>query len=239
MKRLSWRLIILAVALAACAGSASAQTTNWGHTTNCSGTLAPGTYTDVIVPANAECVLPFRGTVTVTGNVKVESGASLLLPPIGIVTVTGNVKLESGASLGVPGEFAETFIVHGSLLGVDANRISINGLHPENVIIFGSVDLRGTTGQVVLGGMSIHGTLFITYSRGDLPFELFANVVGGNVVVLDNTTSSVCGQSSCFVIQGNAIGGSLVCKGNTPAPTSPPDLLNTVGGNKVEQCASL
>ena len=217
MKRLSWRLIILVVALAACAGSASAQTTNWGHTTNCSGTLAPGTYTDVIVPANAECVLPFRGTVTVTGN----------------------VKLESGASLGVPGEFAETFIVHGSLLGVDANRISINGLHPENVIIFGSVDLRGTTGQVVLGGMSIHGTLFITYSRGDLPFELFANVVGGNVVVLDNTTSSVCGQSSCFVIQGNAIGGSLVCKGNTPAPTSPPDLLNTVGGNKVEQCASL
>ena len=122
---------------------------------------------------------------------------------------------------------------------MDANRISINGLHPENVIIFGSVDLRGTTGQVVLGGMSIHGTLFITYSRGDLPFELFANVVGGNVVVLDNTTSSVCGQSSCFVIQGNAIGGSLVCKGNTPSPTSPPDLLNTVGGNKVEQCASL
>jgi hypothetical protein len=91
MKRLSRRLTILAAALAACTGSASAQTTN------CSGGLAPGTYANLNVPANTTCILPPFGTVTVTGNVEVESGASLLQFSRGITTFVVNGSLKGGS----------------------------------------------------------------------------------------------------------------------------------------------
>ena len=116
MKRFSWRLTILAAALAACTGSASAQTTN------CSGNLAPGTYLNLTVPANTTCFLPPVGTVTVTNNGVVESGASLLL---------------------VNSLFS--FSVNGSLLGRDAANIVLNGFIAK-VNILGMVNLIGTTG---------------------------------------------------------------------------------------------
>jgi hypothetical protein len=203
MKRLSWRLTILAAALAACIGSASAQTTN------CSGILAPGTYANLNVPANTTC--------------RVE---------VGPVTVTGNVTVEKGASLLEFSRFA-TFVVNGSLMGRDAASIQFDD-PSANVNILGSVHLTGTTGVLNLIHLSIGGTLFIANSTGS-DIDVFDNNVGGSVLVRNNTISGP------IIVQDNAIGGSLVCMGNTPAPTAPNPTqpLNTVGGNKVGQCASL
>ena len=162
MKRFSWRLTILAAALAACTGIASAQTTN------CSGLLAPGTYLNVTVPANTTCFLPRGGTVTVTNNVVVESGASLIM------------------TLGDPPPL--TFFVNGSLLGRDAATIDLEGVPPSKVTILGMVNLTGTTREVTLFDVSIGNILFIANSTGIFVRVAESNV-GGSVLVRDNTTS--------------------------------------------------
>jgi len=91
--------------------------------------------------------------------------------------------------------------------------------------------LTGTTTEIALFGLSIGGVLSVADSSVGI-FNLSVNNVGGNVLVRDNTISQA------FDIIGNVIGGSLVCQGNTPAPF-PTAELNTVGGNKVGQCANL
>ena len=164
MKRFSWRLTILAAALAACTGSASAQTTN------CSGNLAPGTYLNVTVPANTICFLPGDGTLTVTNNVVVESGASL--------AVAGNV--------------AATIFINGSLLGRDAANIALGSVPSGKVHILGMVNLTGTTREIDLVGVSIGNILFIANSTASI-IDVFTNNVGGSVLVRDNTVSEEFG----------------------------------------------
>lgn len=216
MKRLSSLITILAAALPACTGAARAQTTN------CVGVLVPGTYANVNVPANATCNLPGFGTVTVTGNVTVQRAASLSL---GLA--------QRGSS--------QTFLVNGSLLGVDAAVIELGTLgrggqlEHTTVNILGSVHLRGTTSRVSLVDVSIGGTLFIADSTGGI-FDVFFNTIGGSVLVRDNAISG----GDPINIVDNTIGGSLVCTGNTPAPAPPTSQPpNSVGGNEVGQCAGL
>jgi hypothetical protein len=134
------RLTILAAALAACIGSASAQTAYV-----CTGFLPSSStpYLSVTVPAGATCNLPAFGTVSVTNNVEVESGASLFL--------------EAPLTL--------TFVVNGSLLGRNANTIDlVVPSSTSKVNIVGSVNLTGT-GAVAPRGISIGGTLLITNSN--------------------------------------------------------------------------
>jgi hypothetical protein len=159
MRRLLSLLVILAAAVAACAGSASAQTTN------CVGTLFAGTYVNVDVPANMSCTLGSGGNVTVTGNVTVESGAMLLL---------GRSSLQS-------------FAVNGSLIGVNASTIALAPGNITRVNILGSVHLTGTTRGVGLIKVSITGTLSILDSTWVV--EVAGNTVGGSVLVQDNTSS--------------------------------------------------
>ena len=213
MKRFSWRLSILAVALAASAGSASA------HTTNCTGVLNTGTYDNVNVPAGKTCSLRFGTNVTVTGNVTVEAGASLEVP----------------RGFGPP----IFLVVYGSLLSTDAAAIVLfaGNIPPVNVSILGSVLLTGEksggTNEIAIIDAFIGGNLSIVDSNlSSGLFEVSHNGVAGNVLVQNNTSGSTA------VISNNAIGGSLVCVGNTPAPyTPPPNDKNTIGGNAVGQCA--
>ena len=203
-----WTPCLLAAALAVCAGSANAETTE------CTGILAAGTYDNVNVPANTTCAFSDEGgTITVTGNLAVEAGASLLTTR----------KLH-----GIP----TTYTVNGSLLGADAASIALSTVRtPIAINILGGVHLTGTTTEIALFGLSIGGVLSVADSSVGI-FNLSVNNVGGNVLVRDNTISQA------FDIIGNVIGGSLVCQGDTPAPF-PTAELNTVGGNKVGQCANL
>jgi 5'-nucleotidase len=188
------------VAASLAAGVGSAS----AQTTTCSGTLAAGTYANVDVPVNATCQLSIRDTVTVTGNVRVERGATLLV---------GNA----------------TFVVNGSLIGVDAARIDINEFTGGTVNILGSVHLTGTTSDAELVRLSIGGTLSIANSTADILVAL--NNVAGSVLLRGNIGGRF------FFIHFNAIGGSLVCTDNTPPPDDEGQ-PNTVGGN-VGQCEGL
>jgi hypothetical protein len=213
MTRFLSRLAILAAAFAACVSGASAQTTL------CNGTLAPGTYTEVIVPANATCTV--SGTVTVTGNLIVEQGAFF-----------------SSNSTG-------TFIIDGSLLAVNAGNINIGAFDQGSAVdILGNVHLFGTTAAgphagIRLNGISIGGNLFISKSNLSLvaaPFDgwaVFGNTIGGNVQLRDNTFTG-----TLFAPFGaNTIGGSLICVGNTPNALHEDNQPNSVGGEKLGQCA--
>jgi hypothetical protein len=212
MKRLSLLVTILAAALAACAGAASAQTTN------CVGVLVPGTYANVNVPANALCsVVPsgVQNTLTVTGNVTVESGATLVI---------------------LDNQLGITFVVNGSLIGAHAANINLVTRPFQTVNILGTVHLTGTTTNVEIGRVSIGGTVSIRDSTGNV--SVGGNTVGGSVLVRDNTITGSNGPPAAISILRNAIGGSLVCMDNTPAPIDV-GVPNVVGGNKVRQCAGL
>jgi hypothetical protein len=205
IKQLSLRLSILAGVLAIGAGGAAAQTAT------CSGTLTPGSYDRVNVPAGASCTV--SGTVTVTGNVTVGTGATL--------TVSSPAN----------------FTVNSSLLSVNAANIDIV-IFPATVgaaNILGSVSLTGTTNTVTIQNSFIGGTVSVANSNAHL-IDLFSNNVGANVLVQNNKTN---GGVNSDIIQANTIGGSLVCSGNTPAPVLAGGAANVVGGAKTGQCTGL
>jgi hypothetical protein len=193
----------LAGVLAAGTGIAAAQTTN------CTGTLAPGSYAAVNVPAGKTCRAN-AGAVTVAGNLTVGKGVSLFA-----------------------GTNAE-FTVNGSVLGVDACTIGIKALVGGATNILGNVSLTGTTCSVTIATSFIGGTVLITNSNA-VGIGVEESNVAGSVILQNNKTG---GFPDSDVIGGNVIGGSLACANNTPPPAnlgSP----NTVGGSKVAQCSGL
>jgi len=195
MKRFSSRLTMLAAALAACAGSASAQTTI------CNVSVPPGTYDNLEVPANTLCELGQFGP--------------------GPVIVTGNVTVKSGAVL-IVRQFLR-LVVNGSVLGTDARTIEMD-LGPGQVSILGSVHLTGTTEEAFLSSVSIRGTLSIANSIGEINvvsndvggsalvrantasgrnfINIEANAIGGSLVCMDNTPAPSG--------DGNTVGGNKV-----------------------------
>jgi hypothetical protein len=205
IRQLSWRLSILAFMLAGGAGSAMAQTTS------CTGTLAPGSYNAVNVPAAATCTVAGSGNVTVTGNLTVGSGASLL-------------------DYGVA-----TFTINSSLLAVGANTIYLVPQAPGAVNILGSVSVTGATNTVQITDSFIGGTLSVANSPISAYIYFNGDNVAGSLLDRGNTTPAFSNN-----IESNTIGASLVCSGNTPSGL-PQDggLPNTVGGSKVGQCSGL
>jgi hypothetical protein len=192
LKRFSSGLSILAIVLVAVAGSAAAQTTT------CSGTLAPGSYTAVNVPAGATCAVN-SGTVTVAGNVTVGKGATFFV-------AFPNAQL----------------IVNGSLLSMDAMTVEVTAN------ILGSVSLTGTTGSAIITDSFINGSLSVANSaavgivvaRNQVGGAILnqnnqcfneascnsvaANTIGGSLVCAGNSPSPVDTGGS------NTVGGSKV-----------------------------
>jgi hypothetical protein len=97
------------------------------------------------------------------------------------------------------------------------------------------VSVTGATNTVNITDSFIGSTLSIANSPMLSAYILLSgNNVAGNVLDRSNTTPAP-GDND---IDGNTIGGSLVCSGNNPAPQDG-GTPNTVGGNKVGHCSSL
>jgi len=182
------------------------------QTTSCNTVLTPGSYTSVNVPAGATCTVSVPGTVDVAGNVTVGANGSLAF--------TSNAK----------------FVINGSLIGTNAFTIEITPATGTGgaANILGSVSLTGIAGFVAIDNSFIGGTVSVS---GSNPVDIFvvSDIVSGNVLIRNNTTR---GGPNSDVIQGNTIGSSLVCSGNTPAPVNG-GVPNTVGGSTVGQCQGL
>jgi hypothetical protein len=187
-------------------------------TTTCTGVLAPGTYQEVVVPADAACFS--TGPVTIRNGLFVEAGATFVL-----------------GSEEAPGD-------NGTIsAGVHATDAANVQLH--FVTINGGVDIHGGSGP--FGGPFdvTWNTIEDSHINGSVTIEgyngfwmgFIRNNVSGSVNLNENVLVDPDGNE--YVT--NTIHGSLNCSGNSPAPQvgdsegSP----NQVTGAKTGQCANL
>jgi hypothetical protein len=189
-----------------------------GAATACTGTIANTTVNDnVVVPAGATCVLL---NTTVTKNVAVEPGAS--------ITIVGTTIQGSLASSGA----------HDVRIG-DCGEFGCP--NPRRTVINGNVAIQGTTGvpffptKNVICDATFAGANVVIQGNS-APFTIgtdpecnfgTVNQIAGSLVVVGNTAP--------MTLRNNAVGGTLQCAGNSPAPVNGGG--NTAAGGKLGQCA--
>jgi hypothetical protein len=194
----------------------------FGFDTNCTGPMA-GTTVDGNLTANAGCTL---SDVTVTGNVKVETGAVLGIGPN--TTIDGNLRIGTGATLLAHARlFFQSFLtVHGNVVADKCVNVVIEpvgGARVHPVKVDGNVDIQNCS-SAAIAFSQINGNVNCSNNSG--PCALTSDIVNGNVQINSNGSGSV-GDTT--------IGGNLQCKGNTGGVTNGGG--NTVGGHAQGQCA--
>jgi hypothetical protein len=186
--------------------------------TTCTGTLAPGTYQRVVVPAGAACMSD--GPVMIRGGLVIQSGATFVLG-----------SEESSASTGT---------ISG---GVDATNAASVQIHFAR--INGGISIQGGSGPFggpfgvtfnAIEDNHINGGTVVEGYNG-FWFGFIRNHVSGSVKLNNNIL--VDPDANEYVT--NVIHGSLSCQGNSPAAQigdsggSP----NQVTGRKTGQCSIL
>ena len=242
----------LALGIGGSAASAAAPSTG-----TCSGgAIAPGIYHGLIVTGN--CTV--KGPVTINGNVTVADNAYLDAAYNGTkLTINGNVKVSSRAKLGL----GCTYGYHDCGLNpVWLGNVTVNGNITANQALTMYLDFTTIHGNVVSNGGGditmvdspagegivfpikdnvIDGNVIVHGWQGAW-FGVIRNTVGGNVMA-SNTVGTRIGDGNLpdsTEIVTNHISGNLICQGNSPAAQigdsggSP----NTVGGNKIGECAA-
>jgi hypothetical protein len=198
---------VLLLLLPASASAASSSVTA------CVGTLAPGTYQSLVVPAGATCDLGV-GPVRVLAGVQVGSGASFVLgfdggPATG--TIGGGLTADNAAEV----------IVHDAQIngGVTVQ----GGSGPFGCTPFGAC-ITLLEGNSINGGATING-----YNGFFLGF--IRNHVNGSVTISNNLQTL-----DEIDIGSNVVHGSLTCAGNNPLENtgdSPGPTPDTVTGQNT------
>ncbi|MGI5488098.1 M64 family metallopeptidase [Microtetraspora malaysiensis] len=135
----------------------------------------PKNFTVTTLAAPPECTTTITGTRN--GALSVRSGVTCLDD----ARINGGVTVDSGASLVVKGG-----TINGSLNATGAAEI-----HLLKATVHGSVAIHGTTGQLIIAGSDLRGSVGLT----------------GNTTV------------DAPVVTGTSVRGGLACGGNTPAPS--------------------
>ncbi|KJK58194.1 Ig-like domain-containing protein [Saccharothrix sp. ST-888] len=220
-----------------------------GGGTNCSRTqvstsnLLPGTHTiraqysgdgNFLAGGLESTTQTVNCTRTITGSVVgavfAGSGSTCIIG----ATVGGTVHGAAGGAL-----FISNSTIRGSILSSDGTRFGICG-----GTVTGSVDITRASGFVVIGDPGDDGcpgnriTGQVTLSNNHSGAEVIANHVGGSVQVQGTTGTGPFPEDTRAEIEGNTIGGSLICSGNVPAPTNDGN-PNSVTGLRLGQCSTL
>ena len=199
----------LLFALPASASAASSPATA------CAGTLAPGTYQSIVVPAGQTCDLGV-GPVHVLAGVRVGSGASFVLGVDG-GPATGTI----GGGLAA-GNAAEVIVHDASITGGVAIQ---GGSGPFGCTQpFAPVCITLLEGNAISGAATVNGYtgLFLGFIR---------NHVNGSVTISNNVQTL-----DEIDIGSNVINGSLTCAGNNPTENtgdSPGPTPDTVTGQNT------
>jgi len=183
------------------------------------GAYDTGAYSRVITaPLAGSLVLPNGSTLvlgtSVGGSIVVQPGAALTL--VG-ATVGGGVQATGASAL----------TVCGSTLG---SLSAINGTGPVLVGSGGDADTTACAANTIKGAVSLAGN--------QSQVELGGNQITGGVSVTNNTGAGSEAAGGAPEIEGDQIGGSLICSGNSPAPTND-GKANTVSGSRSGQCTGL
>jgi hypothetical protein len=211
--------------------------------TTCNGpTPLTGNQGALNVPPGGDCLVH---DATVNGNVSVQNGGRLHMD---FVTVYGSVYGQNPQFIELGRDFSGgsgpgPVRITGSLTDVGdatgavfcqttvSGNVAVSGGGPPWI---GDPELDEITSLPCVGN-NFNGSLSVANTGGTDNFVVEHNTVNSTVTVSGNNAPNV-------VIDGNHIGGSLGCSGNTPAPNNlesgPPD-PNTVAGRKSGQCAGL
>src|SRR5438105_3111293 len=166
-----------------------------GGTTNCTSTLAPGTYGNVTVPSGATCTI--GSGVTIAGVLTVNSNATLNDTGASVrhnLTATTGSKVFISASSGYTGTNAS---VGGDLATNGANTVSVSHTNVQGDL---TVTNSQSSGSVSITNNNIQGDLIVTNNHG--PTTVTGNHVGGN---------ASCSGNTAFVGGGNTARGSNTC----------------------------
>jgi hypothetical protein len=204
--------------------------------------LLPGSHTltaqysgDTTYPAPApeSATQTVNCTRTVTGSVSsvVATGESTCVLN---ATVHGNVAAATGTAL-----FIGNSTVQGDIASSGSTLVGVCGTTAT-----GSLAVYGASGFVVIGDPGddhcatnqINQKVALSNNTGGL--ELIGNHIGQSVAVANNTGTGPFPEDNRPEIEGNTIGGSLTCSGNTPPPTNDGH-PNTVTGTRAGQCTTL
>lgn len=238
-------LLLGVCAALALAVTASTAVASGGGTTTCSGGEIPaGTYQNVLVTGN--CTFA-SGKIAITGNLVVAPGGILNDHAAATATVhiKGNATVGQGGVLGL-GMYGEGPVPHNLAL-VDGSVLA-NGaasLYLSGTTVRGDVVVKGggdPTRNLPLKDDTVNGDLVVQGWTG-LWFGVIRDVVGGNVVIKNNTASdpSQIPGSDSTEVATNTIGGNLLCFGNVPAAQigDSGGTPNRVRGSKLGECAGL
>jgi hypothetical protein len=203
MAKFSLLLAIAALGLAVGTSDVRAQTTN------CTGSLAKGTYGTVLVSVGQTCRVSALGT-TVLHNIVVAQGATLRVectstdPTASCLVVSGNLHAANAE-------------IH-----ADAGAVKIDG----------NVSLSGTTGDLVIAFVEVGGNVIITSSTTNIRIDLASNDISGNLIFNGNKARE-------NLILQNFIESNLICNSNSPPPNNLGSFPNPVAGKEIGQCAGL
>lgn len=251
MKKARLPLYCCSLSMLVIAASASAAPA----TTTCSGgEIAPGTYDGLTV--TGDCTI--KGSVTVNGNVGVRPGAYLDAAYLGTrLTINGNVSVGRNATLGLGCSFGYHDC---GLRPVWRGAVTVNGNIVANQALTMYLDFTAVHGNVVSNGGGditkvdpnglvlpikdnvIDGNVMVNGWQGAW-FGIIRNTIGGNVLAVNTTGTRIGddGKPDSTEIVTNTIAGNLICQANSP-PAQIGDsggTVNTVGGNKIGECAGL
>jgi hypothetical protein len=195
--------------------SSAASANPTAGTTTCTGTLAPGTYQKVVVPAGATC--SSTGLVRIRGGLFIDAGATFVLGSEASVGSTGTI------SGGVHGTNAASVQIHGANINGGLRLRGGSGLGSAPPGNFDAIELNHVNGGATVTGYD------------GVWFGFIGNKVNGSVNLNDNV-STVDPDSNEFVT--NTINGSLNCTGNSPAAHVGDSTggANAVTGQQTGQC---
>ena len=204
--------------------------------TPCSGFLAAGTYTAIVVLTGNSCRIgdDGAGPTLIAGDVTVQAGADLIIGgSSGDVVIHGSVKGLSGCDfVEVDHSGPSTTILIGGNLDIEScgdgnfngcRALSVGTLPAGNTLIGGNMTcVKSTNGsQCVTDRCIIAGDLTCSGNSGGCVVP--ATTIGGNATLNNNsggtsiTASVVAGNvtvqnnSGGAAVTGNAISGNLTC----------------------------
>jgi hypothetical protein len=201
---------------------------------------------------NGNAYVPGGKTLRVGGNLRLGPGACLDAFTLGTVRVRGNIRVGEDAVLALgctpnsigPGPpcngTTTNDTVGGNIVAEDALTMYLDGntIHGNVISRGGGPGLHGEFINFPIKDNTIDGDLIVRGWKGGWSGAI-RNTVGGDLVWTKNGSVQ---DTDSNEVQTNWITGDLRCYGNDPAAqVNPADggQPNTVGGQKLGQCAGL
>jgi hypothetical protein len=261
-------VVAIAVAAVLVGGGSSALAGKPGYVCS-GGDIVAGTYDNVTVTGvcrfNGDVTI--NGDLTVADGGILNNHASGVPFASAHVVINGNVKVGKGSVLGL-GNYGPPGIKTNTVVNGNINANQPLDLYLSGITVHGSVNSNGggpgttqflnfpTKDNIIDGNLIMQG-----WSGGWI--GALRNVVGGNLDVSKNSsvaheTPDGCGtepgnmvgpctgfapggDSDSTEVGSNIVSGNLICHNNSPVAQigDSPTVANTVGGNKIGECAAV